>query len=374
MNNFLEVTYRISPSDADADEAAQAILLEQTVETPLSVAERYPFVREHMMGHIGEIVADDHGEHTVTLVLPTQTAASDPAQFLNVLFGNSSLRDDIRLDDFRISPSFEALFPGPRHGIGGLRQASGVVDRPLTCSALKPAGLQLGELAKLCRDFTAGGIDLIKDDHYLANQPFASFEERVQTCLDAVSDASAARGGQSTIYIPNLSGTPDTVRRQAEFAQEAGVKAVMIAPMLLGLPMLHELTTDVLDVPVLAHPSFGGAVRMRPATLFGKVFRLFGADAVIFANYGGRFSYSAEVCAGIADALRAEWMWIRSAFPVPAGGMDANRAAELVRFFGSDTILLVGGSLLEAGDDLTAKTTAFTERVATAAAALPSTG
>lgn len=366
---FLEATYRISSAASDPKERIESVLLEQTIETPRSVAERYPFVSEHMMGSIREIVPDGEDGFLATLSLPTNTASSDPAQFLNVLFGNSSLHEDVRLDDFSIPRSFNTVFPGPRHGIAGIREITGVSDRPLTCSALKPVGLRVEELAELCRGFTAGGIDMIKDDHYLGNQSFSPFEDRVRACLDATAEASAS-SERSTLYLPNLSGTPDTIFRQAEFAQKAGARAVMVAPMLVGLPLLHELTTRHLDVPVLAHPSFAGAVQMRAATLFGKLFRLFGADAVIFANYGGRFSYPAEVCRDIADTLRADWLWLDRSFPVPAGGMNADRASELVQFFGLDTILLVGGSLLEAGDALAEKTAAFTDRVATAAVTL----
>ena len=42
---------------------------------------------------------------------------------------------------------------------------------------------------------------------------------------------------------------------------------------------------------VLAHPSLGG-IRIAPELLFGKLYRLLGADAVIFTGYGGRFAYS----------------------------------------------------------------------------------
>ena len=369
----LKITYHLAASPADPHDRVAEILLEQTVETPTSVATRYPFVRDHMMGVVQEVRPHTGEGHLVTLALPTATAASDPAQFLNVLFGNSSLHDDVRLEDFELPPSVRALFNGPRYGLEGLRRITGVHDRPLTCSALKPSGLTPEELASLCRAFTAGGIDLIKDDHYLADQSFAPFEARVDACLDAVAKA-ASEFGRDALYVPNLSGTPETIRRQAEYAQNAGARAVMIAPMLIGLPFLHELTTHYLDVPLLAHPSFSGAMRIRPSTLFGKLFRLYGADAAIFANFGGRFSYSPGVCREIADTLRSDWHGLNSAFPVPAGGMDANRAAELVHFFGPDTILLVGGSLLEAGSELTDKTAAFTEEVARAATALSDKG
>lgn len=359
--HYLEAVYRIL-GDEPVDVRVESILLEQTIETPRSVAAQFEFVREQMMGSVRRIVPDAPNGVLATLSLPFVTASVDPAQFLNVLFGNSSLHADVLLEDFTPPSTVTKLLPGPRFGIPGLRERIGVAERPLTCSALKPVGVSLDDLAKICRGLAEGGIDLIKDDHYLADHPFAPFEERVRICQDVVEDV-AARTGHHAVYVPNLSGTPDDVKRQAALAHHAGVRAVMMAPMLLGLPTFHQMCAKELDVPVLAHPSFGGVNAIRPSTLYGKLFRLFGADAVIFANYGGRFSFSASVCNEIAGSLRDPWLDLTPAFPVPAGGMNADRAEELVQFFGRDSILLVGGSLLEAGDDLREKTARFTESV-----------
>lgn len=365
----LEVEYRITSPSGSPKELVESVLLEQTIETPASVAERYPFVKEQMMGSIREIVPDGSGGFVATLSLPFIGASGDPAQFLNVLFGNTSLHPSVTLLDFRLPKAAKALFPGPSFGISGIRNILNVRGRPLTCSALKPIGLTIPEMASICRTLAEAGIDLIKDDHYLADQSFSPFEERVRRCQSVVEDVSAARG-HKTVYIPNLSGSPTQIRRQADFVQRLGVEAVMVAPMLIGLPTLNEICTQILEVPVLAHPSFGGAVGVRPAALFGKLFRLYGADAVIFTNFGGRFSYSADVCAEIADTLTTSWFDLKRSFPVPAGGMDADRASELVRFFGLDVILLVGGSLLEAGEDLGNKARRFVDNVHTAALTL----
>jgi ribulose-bisphosphate carboxylase large chain len=45
--------------------------------------------------------------------------------------------------------------------------------------------------------------------------------------------------------------------------------------------------------------------------------------------------------------------------PVPAGGMTTERAPEMLDFYGPDTILLIGGNLLAAGERLTEKTAEF---------------
>ena len=100
-----------------------------------------------------------------------------------------------------------------------------------------------------------------------------------------------------------------------------------------------------------------------PETLLGTIFRLFGADAVIYPHWGGRFGYSADVCRNLAERLRCTWNSVRPALPVPAGGMALERAAELIAFYGVDTMLLIGGSLYEAGDALYERSRSCVEAV-----------
>lgn len=372
MNSYLEVTYRLRVPLEVQGTFARAVLLEQTVETPEEVALRVPRVRHELMGEIVALEPQEDGSARLVLHLPTLTAAIDPAQFLNVLFGNVSLHDEVELEDFELPPEMQHRFPGPRWGIAGVRKLLGVEDRPLTASAIKPVGLSVEELVALCRSLAEGGIDLIKDDHYWADHPFAPFEQRVRRCHEAVAEV-AARTGRRILYAPSLSGTPSEVLRQAEQAQAWGVEAVLIAPMLLGFPFFYELVTRHLSVPVMAHPSFGGAGRIRPEALLGKVFRLYGADMIIFPSFGGRFSYSRATCRALADRMRSRWWSYLPALPVPAGGMQVERARELVEFFGRDVMLLIGGSLLRAfpGAELTARTRALVDSVLEATAALP---
>ena len=77
------------------------------------------------------------------------------------------------------------------------------------------------ELAQLAHTFAAAGIDVIKDDHGLANHDFCPFEERVTACLAAVARA-ADETGRRALYVPNLIGTPDTIAAQLDFAQKSG--------------------------------------------------------------------------------------------------------------------------------------------------------
>jgi ribulose-bisphosphate carboxylase large chain len=362
----LRATYLVRAAAADVAGRAEALLLEQAVELPRAAAARDAWVAANILGYVERIVPAGDGLFRVTIAQPLATTAGDPAQLLNVLFGNSSLQPDVALDDVDLPEAAFEWLPGPRAGIAGLRSLAGVAHRPLLATALKPMGLRPAQLAALCGTFARAGIDLVKDDHGLADHPFCPFEARVEACLRAMEDV-ARDTGRTALYIPNLIGTPERVRCQLAFARQAGVRAVLISPMLTGLPLLHEMASGAAGLPIVAHPAFGGGLRAAAPALFGKLFRWFGADAVIFPHAGGRFSYSAETCAALASTLRAPHPRAKPAFPVPAGGIRVERVADLLALYGPDVILLIGGSLYQAGDSLFDRTQALVTQVARSA-------
>jgi len=363
--SWIEATYRLRlPRDAVAV-AAQALALEQSVEVPAEVV-RDPFVATEIVGRVGEIRARDECTHDVVVRLATATTGCDVAQTINMLFGNSSLHEHVELVDVAFPDDFLARFPGPRHGIEGVRRALGAHDRPLTCTALKPQGLSAQRLAALCETFAAAGVDVIKDDHGLADQQYAPFAERVAECQRAIERA-AAMTGRRALYAPSLVGSPRALATQVRIARDAGVGMLLAAPALVGMPAFAELVAEQVDVPILAHPAYGGAARVAPPLLLGKLFRWLGADAVIFPSFGGRFAYSQATCRDIAQASRAPWAHLAPILPVPAGGLTVERVDEVMRFYGNDTMLLMGGALLAAGDALFERTREFVARVHAAA-------
>jgi ribulose-bisphosphate carboxylase large chain len=356
----LRVTYRVRARPGEIESLARNLALEQSVEVAAEVV-RDRYVADEVMGRVADVRPRDDGTYDVDLLLASATTGGDAAQLLNMLFGNSSLHAHVELVDAELPDDLAARFEGPRFGIAGWRDALAVHDRALTCAALKPQGLPVEALAALCRTLAANGVDVVKDDHGLADQAYSPFAERVAACERAIREANRETGRRA-IYAPSLVGSPAALAHGATVLRNEGVRAVLVAPALVGMPAFGELVRG-LGVPVLAHPAYAGAVRVAPPLILGKLFRMLGADATIYPNWGGRFAYSREECAAIADAARDPLHAWRPALPVPAGGLAVERVPELVDFYGRDVMLLIGGSLLMAGDDLAARTRAFVRAV-----------
>jgi len=357
----IRATYRVRAAAAEIEALARNLALEQSVEVAADVV-RDAFVAREVMGRVGDVRDRRDGTFDVDLLLASATTGGDPAQLLNMLFGNSSLHAHVELAGVELPDDLAARFPGPRFGIAGWRDALRVHGRALTCAALKPQGLPVDRLAALCGTLAASGVDVVKDDHGLADQAYSPFAQRVAACERAVREANRATGRQA-IYAPSLVGSPAALARCARIVHDEGVRAVLVAPALVGMPAFAELVAE-LRVPVLAHPAYAGAARVAPALLLGRLFRLLGADATIFPNWGGRFAYGRETCVAIGAAAREPWHGFAPVLPVPAGGLAVERVPELLDVYGRDAMLLIGGSLLMAGDDLGGRARTFVDAVA----------
>jgi len=355
----LQATYLVRCDARSIEERARAIAVEQSVEMPVS-AIADDFVRSEIVGRVEAISEKQDQLFEVRISLSAETIGDDPGQLINMLFGNTSLHEDVVLSDVAFPKGLIENFGGPRHGLEKLRQRVGAPARALTCSPLKPQGLPPMQLAELAKDLAQAGIDYIKDDHGLADQAYSPFAARLQAVADALS-VEQQRG--ATRYVPSLSGDLDTMRAQIAMAKDAGVDTVMVAPMIAGLSNFHRLVRENPSVAFFAHPTMAGAARISPPLLLGKLFRIFGADAVIFPNYGGRFGYSPDTCRALAHAALDRRAGLRPAVPMPAGGMTTDRVREMLDFYGADVMLLIGGALLEARERLRDATSAFVAEV-----------
>ena len=255
------VTYRIESNSYDEAKAiAWALQVEQTIEFP------YEFVKDDYIKHeiLGRLESLEQAESNSVYVQVGQrsnavpnykeyyiarisyhvdTTAFESTQFLNVVFGNSSLQPGIWVVDIEVTPILVESFKGPRFGLSGLRTLLDVPHRAMIQAVIKPMGTDNLTLANMCRAYAKGGVDVIKDDHGITNQPFSSFKDRVSRCADAVNTVNAETG-HHTLYAANVSCDGSEVLERAYYAKSVGATALMVAPGLVGFGWLQALAND----------------------------------------------------------------------------------------------------------------------------------
>ncbi|OPJ64675.1 RuBisCO large subunit C-terminal-like domain-containing protein [Clostridium oryzae] len=351
------VDYKIIGNNKEEAYAkAKDICVEQTAEFPEELVPQ-GVISDNILGRIENFRNINDNTFVARISYAVDSAAGELTQLLNVIFGNISIKPGIRVENINITPELAEKFKGPRFGTNGLRGILDVKDRPLLFTALKPMGVPAKELAEIAYKFAIGGIDIIKDDHGLSNQPFCDFEERVKLCAAAVEKANRETGNKS-IYMPNITGPHSEIVSRAKKAKELGAGGLLISPGLTGFDVIREIAdNDDINLPIMGHPAFLGSYvfgenGISHKALFGQIMRLAGADGTIYPNFGGRFSFTVQECESIVEGATEYMEGLKPIFPCPAGGMTLESIPQSLKVYGKNVVFLVGGGLFKHGDDL----------------------
>ena len=364
-NRRFTVIYRICGEEKTALQAARNLCVEQTVEFPADEIECSAIQRE-IVGRLEEF-SPWEGGYRAAVSYAEACATEDFAQFFNVVFGNSSLLPGITVEDILLSPEMMKWFPGPKYGTEGIRRKLGVSGRPLTFTALKPMGLPTESLAWEAYQCALGGIDLIKDDHGLMNQPFSDYKSRVKAVCEAVRRGNEESGGHA-LYFPNLSGSTSRIMDRIRYAEECGAGGIMLAPGLVGYDTMQYAASHT-ELPVTAHPAMAGCYLDKGAggfacgLILGLLPRICGADLTVFPNYGGRFSLTEKECMDIVKECRRDYGGMPPVLPCPSGGMTFGRLGNMKDAYGTDVAFLMGGGLFTHGPDLAENCRAFIRKL-----------
>lgn len=348
-SEFLTAIYELNGPESLARRTAERICVDQTIEAENNLLP--PSLQSTIPGHLEDLRATAGSRYHATIRFRGDLLSGECSDVLNVLFGTSSLRGDVTLLSFTMTNGLLASWPGPRLGIDGLRQAVGVFHRPLLCAVLKPLGRTPQELAELAVQFVEGGVDLIKDDQSLIDQPWCRFEDRVSLCAEAIVRTSARRG-RPCLYLAHVSGSMDTMRRRAAQAKNLGASGLLVAPGLTGFDAMRTLRSDdEISLPIASHPSMLGTLVDRRGgglaapVVYGLLPRLAGSDLSIYPAFGSDFPMSQQDCVLVSEHSRRSWGCLRSMMPAVGGRIGPERLVELGSALGRDIMVILGSRI-----------------------------
>src|ERR1700754_1812823 len=98
MNGRFTVTYHVRSTAAEIEARAQGIAVEQSVEMPLAAIQDAAILSD-IVGAVEGISDIGGGLFEVRIGLAPETVGDDAGQFLNMIFGNTSLHEDVVLKD-----------------------------------------------------------------------------------------------------------------------------------------------------------------------------------------------------------------------------------------------------------------------------------
>ncbi|WP_137789903.1 2,3-diketo-5-methylthiopentyl-1-phosphate enolase [Bacillus sp. E(2018)] len=283
---------------------------------------------------------------------PSANFSNDIPAILTTVFGKLSLDGEIKLVDLEFDKDLEQQFPGPKFGITGIRDILGVHNRPLVMSIFKGVlGKDLSFFKQQLYEQALGGVDLVKDDEILFENPLTPFEERVKSAKEVLKSVNE-RTGEKTLYAVNLTGRTSELRDKARRAAELGANALLFNVLSYGPDVLQELAEDKeIPLPIMAHPALSGAIGSSSlygigySVLLGKLLRYAGADLVLFPSPYGSVALDRKETLNIADALTTDSISLNKSFPVPSAGIHPGLTPVLYNDFGLDSVINAGGGI-----------------------------
>ncbi|WP_339202839.1 2,3-diketo-5-methylthiopentyl-1-phosphate enolase [Paenibacillus sp. FSL K6-3182] len=352
-------TYRSYDDRADFNKKAFSIAVGLTVGSWTELPEAQ---KANMEKHLGKVLSvtvhepenAEPGERyaDIRIAYPDINFSRDLPALLVTVFGKLSMDGKIKLMDLDVSEDFASAFPGPKFGLNGVRDLLGVHDRPLLMSIFKSVvGYDLANLQDQFYKQALGGVDLIKDDEILFENPLTPLEKRVEACMDAARRAEAETG-QKLLYAVNLTGPTSALAANARKAINAGANALLFNVLAYGYDVLHELSSDKsINIPIAAHPAMAGAMYPSPhygisaSLLLGKLMRLAGADLVLFPSPYGSVVMPKEENLAVKEALLAPLHGLKTSFPVPSAGIHPGLVPLILKDFGTDVVVNAGGGI-----------------------------
>ncbi|MBB1251342.1 3-oxo-isoapionate-4-phosphate decarboxylase OiaX [Rhizobium sp. G21] len=168
----------------------------------------------------------------VDIDFPLDAVGTDLSALMTICIGGVfSIKGmtGIRIVDLKLPDAFRAAHPGPQFGVQGSRKLTGVADRPIIGTIVKPAlGLRPHETAEMVGELIEAGVDFIKDDEKLMSPAYSSLEDRVAAIMPRILDHEQ-KTGKKVMYAFGIShADPDEMMRNHDLVLKAGGNCAVV--------------------------------------------------------------------------------------------------------------------------------------------------
>ncbi len=252
-----------------------------------------------------------------------------------------------KLLDIDMPACFAARYPGPQFGIAGTRQLTGVNQRPILGTIIKPSvGLSPTQTATMVRELGLAGIDFIKDDELMANPPHSPLEERVRSVMREIHRL-ADETGKQIMYAFNITDEVEAMLRHHDTVLHAGGTCVMASLNHVGLVGMSALRA-ISQLPIHGHRNGWGMLTRHPAlgmefTAYQKIWRAIGVDHLHVNGLQNKFWEPDDSVVRSIQALQQPMWSGYCTMPVISSGQWGGQAFETYRRIESQDILYLAG-------------------------------
>jgi 3-oxoisoapionate-4-phosphate decarboxylase len=260
----------------------------------------------------------------------------------------------IRIVDMKLPDDFGKAWPGPQFGVAGSRKQTGVYDRPIIGTIIKPAlGLRPNESATLVNEVIEADVDFVKDDEKLMSPNYSRLEDRVKAIMPLVLNHEQ-KTGKKVMYAWGISATdPDEMMRNHDLVVKHGGNCAVININSIGfgaMAFLRKRSNLVLHAHrngwdiLTRHPNLGMDFKV-----WQQFWRLLGVDQ--FQINGIRVKYWESDESFVESFKAVSTPLFRSedcSLPVAGSGQWGGQAPETFERTGRsiDLMYLCGGGIV----------------------------
>lgn len=353
--------YYLEPNGMPIEKACENIAAESSIGTWTDLSTLDARTRNRLQARVFKI---DRTKGTALVAYPLELfeLGSMPEILSSIagnIFGMKAVKN-LRLLDISFPMKAVKSFKGPKFGIPGIRDITGVYDRPLVGTIIKPkVGLDYKNHARVAYEAWVGGMDVVKDDENLTSQTFNPFYKRIQETL-RLRDKAEKETGEKKIYMPNVTAETTELLKRAEHVKECGGEYAMVDILTCGFSSLQTLRDADLGMVIHAHRA-GHAMLTRnkrhgmTMLALAKTMRLIGMDQLHIGTIVGKMEGGAQEIMDIeremqdsfirphGDVLEQNWYGLKPVLPVCSGGLHPGHVPALIRYLGKDIVIQSGG-------------------------------
>jgi ribulose-bisphosphate carboxylase large chain len=257
----------------------------------------------------------------------------------------------LKLMEIDLPASFEKHFSGPEFGIDGCRKLTGVNDRPLIGTIIKPSiGLSPEQTAAMVKTLAEAGIDFVKDDELLSSSANSNFNDRVDAVMKVIN-AHADKTGKKVMYAFNISGEIDEMLQRYEKIINSGGTCAMVSINSIGLSAAKKIC-DQKQLAIHAHRNGWGMLTRHPLLgidfkAYQKIWRLAGVDQLHVNGIQNKFWESDDSVVASIEACLTTMYNHKTVLPVVSSGQWGGQAFETWRRTKTvDLLYMAGGGIM----------------------------
>jgi ribulose-bisphosphate carboxylase large chain len=265
------------------------------------------------------------------------------------VFGMKEVRD-LRFIDLELPKDIVNCYDGPKYGLNGVRKITGVKNRPLIGTIVKPKlGLNTKDHAKVAYEAWSGGCDIVKDDENLSSQCFNKFDARLKETLKMKRKAEKETG-EKKMYMINITAETVEMLKRAKLVERSGNEYIMVDILTVGWSALQTLRNADFKLVLHAHRAGHAALDKVPyhgikMKVLARLSRLCGMDQLHVGTVVGKMFETKEEVLENVEVLKDEFHGLKKVMPVASGGLQPGMVPQLIDTFGKDVIIQMGGGI-----------------------------